>query len=74
MRRSFTTAVPVSAPPHPPQVRAAISELIADYAPTELQNITVDRRTDDWVTITADLPTGIGRKVTREVYLDEVTV
>lgn len=74
MRRSFTPAVPVASEPHEPEVRAAISELVRDYHPTEVRNFKVDRISPDRVVITADVPSEIGAQVVREVYLERAGV
>lgn len=66
MRRSFRTAVPVTADPHPPHVRAAISGLIAEYRPVELTDIRVTAFEDEQFEVSAALPNGT--RVLAEVY------
>lgn len=71
MRRSFNTAVPVTAKPYPSEVRAAISELIADYAPVELADVDAHQKhPGDPIRITGTLPNG--QTVYRVLY-DEAT-
>jgi hypothetical protein len=74
VRRSFHTAVPVTAKPQPPEVRAAIAEIVRDLHPTEVTNFKVDRIAPDRAVITADVPAKVGHQIVREVYFDHAGV
>ena len=71
MRRSFNTAVPVTAKPYPAEVREAIRDLIADYAPVELAGVDAHQKhAGDPIQIIGTLPNG--RTVQRVLYPDEM--
>jgi hypothetical protein len=72
VRRSFASYKPVSAEPYPAEVRAAISQLIADYAPVELRDVDAHQKhPGDPIRITGTLPNG---ETVHRVLYDEVTV
>ena len=70
MHQSFRQSVPVTKAPHPAPVRATISDMIAEYAPTQLTDFKVELR-DGYATVTATITTNVSdvHTVSREVSL-----
>ena len=66
--KTTATAVPVVKDPHPEPVRAAIRDLIRDYAPVELRDLHVVQIEPDWYQVNAYLG-ACGHFVFREVTL-----